>query len=253
LKLTNAFSLPSFGKPALPAQSKDLQVCMEPLLSLWVAFAGLLLFAGYLLYEKGVWASLLSADPTYLTALIVVLFTGTTVWVGVRAKTLTQELDVFLQFEALLNQSPTAAKDWLHLKQSSWAYELFTSIKSKGHAWRDHARLIDLLAEKTSAPHEMPWWINGVLLKLGLLGKVIGFSIMALQLGEMSSFDSGQTSAVLKTLTGGLGIALLTTMTGLAANILLGIQLMRLDRFADDLTAKAIKISEVDLQKIMDC
>ena len=41
-------------------------------------------------------------------------------------------------------------------------------------------------------------------------------------------------------------------MTGLTANILLGIQLMRLDRFADHLTAKAIKMAEVDLQNIMD-
>lgn len=253
LKLTNAFSLPSFGKPVLPPNSVDAKVDIEPILALWASFAGLLLFAGYLLYEKGVWASLLSADPTYLTALIVILFVGATVWVGLRANQLAQEYEHFTQFEILLIDSPSAAKDWLKRKQSSWAYEYFTAIQSKGQAWRDHSRLVDLLAEKTSAPHEMPWWINGVLLKLGLLGKVIGFSIMALQLGEMSSFDSGQTSAVLKTLTGGLGIALLTTMTGLTANILLGIQLMRLDRFADYVTAKAIKISEVDLQKIMDC
>lgn len=225
---------------------------MEPIQALWAAFAGLLFFAGYLLYEKGIWASLLNADPTYLTALIVVLFAGATAWVGLRAQRLTQEYEHLTQFETLLIDSPSAAKDWLKSDSSSWAREFFGSIQSKGHAWRDHSRLVDLLAEKASAPHEMPWWINGVLLKLGLLGKVIGFSIMALQLGEMSSFDSGQTSAVLKTLTGGLGIALLTTMTGLTANILLGIQLMRLDRFADALTAKAIKISEVDLQKIMD-
>ena len=97
----------------------------------------------------------------------------------------------------------------------------------------------------------MAWWVNGVLLKLGLLGKVIGFSIMALQLGALDNFDASQTSNILKTLTGGLGIALLTTMTGLTANILLGIQLMRLDRFADSLTAKAIQIAEVDLIRIL--
>jgi biopolymer transport protein ExbB/TolQ len=70
-------------------------------------------------------------------------------------------------------------------------------------------------------------------------------------LGSLESFDAGQTSAVLKTLTGGLGIALLTTMTGLTANILLGLQLIRLDRFADTLTAKAIKIAEVDLGEMI--
>ena len=252
MKLTNAFSLPSFAKPVQAPSAADAKSGVEPVLAAWAAFAGLLLFAGYVLYQKGIWAALLNADPTYLTALIVVLFVSATVWVGVRANTLTREYEAFLQFEALVHKSPTAARDWLKEKQASWAHEFFSAIQSKGKAWRDNARLIDLLAEKTSAPHEMPWWINGVLLKLGLLGKVIGFSIMALQLGEMSSFDSGQTSAVLKTLTGGLGIALLTTMTGLAANILLGLQLMRLDRFADALTAKAIQISELNFQNVMD-
>jgi hypothetical protein len=37
-----------------------------------------------------------------------------------------------------------------------------------------------------------------------------------------------------------LGIALLTTLTGLSANILLGLQLMRLDRFADQLMAQTM-------------
>ena len=35
----------------------------------------------------------------------------------------------------------------------------------------------------------------------------------------------------------GLGVALLTTMVGLVGNILLGLQLTRLDRYADSLVA----------------
>ena len=40
-------------------------------------------------------------------------------------------------------------------------------------------------------------------------------------------------------LTSGLGVALLTTMVGLVGNILLGLQLTRMDRFADQLLAQA--------------
>ena len=36
---------------------------------------------------------------------------------------------------------------------------------------------------------------------------------------------------------GGRGVALLTTMVGLVGNILLGLQLTRLDRYADQLVA----------------
>mgnify|MGYP001008677926 CR=1 FL=1 len=44
---------------------------------------------------------------------------------------------------------------------------------------------------------------------------------------------------LLKSLTMGLGVALLTTMVGLVGNILLGLQLTRLDRFADSIVADA--------------
>lgn len=252
MKLPAPLSLPNLGKLVLNFSTPRQKSDVEPLLPLWAAFSGLLVFSGYLLYQKGVWASLLSADPTYLTALIVVLFIGTTIWVGFRANTLTRQHQKLLEFERLAQTNADQARNWLNQLPESWAQELFKGLQNKESHWRDNGQLIQLLAEKASAPHEMAWWLNGVLLKLGLLGKVIGFSIMALQLGAMDSFDSGQTSAVLKTLTGGLGIALLTTMTGLTANILLGIQLMRLDRFADHLTAKAIKVAEIDLQNIMD-
>ena len=68
-------------------------------------------------------------------------------------------------------------------------------------------------------------------------------ALLALNLGQMESFDPSQSAQLLKSLTGGLGIALLTTVTGLTGNILLGLQLMRLDRFADALVADALALS----------
>jgi hypothetical protein len=106
-----------------------------------------------------------------------------------------------------------------------------------------HARVsgapLDLLMDKTHGPHTTAWWVNGVQLKLGLLGKVIGFSVLAMQIGQIQSFDPSQAQELLRNLTSGLGVALLTTMVGLVGNILLGLQLTRMDRFADDLVAQA--------------
>ncbi|MBU6437644.1 MAG: MotA/TolQ/ExbB proton channel family protein, partial [Betaproteobacteria bacterium] len=96
----------------------------------------------------------------------------------------------------------------------------------------------DILLEHTHGPHQTAWWVNGIQLKLGLLGKVIGFSVLALHIGRIESFDGAQSQELLKTLTTGLGIALLTTMVGLVGNILLGLQLTRLDRYADALVAE---------------
>jgi hypothetical protein len=124
---------------------------------------------------------------------------------------------------------------------SSWAHDY---LQARRHAHTDKHIVLQVLSDRAHGPQEMAWWLNGIQLKLGLLGKVIGFSILALELGRMDGFDPQQSAQMLKSLTGGLGIALLTTITGLAANILLGLQLMRIDRFADGLVAEILSRGE---------
>ena len=192
------------------------EVQPQGLFLLWLAYMGLLLFGAWLMWRHGVWAMLLRADPTGLTLCIVLVFVMGSVWAGRRAWLLGQ------QHAAIQGQVGGTQPSWQALFQRERA-ALSLSV----------AR--DLLAERCHGAHEMGWWVNGILVKLGLLGKVIGFSILAFDLGRLDSFDPSQTTALLQTLTGGLGVALLTTMAGLAANILLGVQLMRLDRFGDAL------------------
>lgn len=183
----------------------------EPLWLEWAALAGLLAFGTWLLGVRGVWALLLHADPTGITAVIIAVFGASTAWCGARSRTLQRE-------------------------GSAWADEYIAALRS---APRDGSAPLDLLMERTHGPHGTAWWVNGIQLKLGLLGKVIGFSMLALQIGNVQSFDPAQSQELLKSLTAGLGVALLTTMVGLVGNILLGLQLTRLDRFADGIVADA--------------
>lgn len=67
-------------------------------------------------------------------------------------------------------------------------------------------------------------------------------------ISQIESFDPSQTQTLLKSLTGGLGVALLTTAVGLVSNIILGFQLVRLDRCADGILADALYFVETDLQ-----
>ena len=196
---------------------------VEPIWLEWFALAGMLAFAAWLLGGRGVWALLLRSDPTGLTLVIIVVFLASTLWCGARSRELQQQ------------------RRWLEreraggtLGEPGWAAEYWAALRS---APRDAGAPLDLLLERTHGPHHTAWWVNGIQLKLGLLGKVIGFSVLALQIGNIQSFDASQSQDLLKSLTQGLGIALLTTMVGLVGNILLGLQLTRLDRYADTLVA----------------
>jgi hypothetical protein len=195
----------------------------EPLWLEWLALAGVLGFATWLLGARGVWALLLNSDPTGITLVIVIVFAAATLWCGARARVLQVQRDAFGNGRS----APGWAADY-------WA----ALAQDKANA--DTA--LDLLMEHTHGPHGTAWWVNAVQLKLGLLGKVIGFSILALDIGHMQGFDTAQSQDLLRSLTTGLGVALLTTMVGLVGNILLGLQLTRLDRYADQLVADIQRI-----------
>jgi hypothetical protein len=218
-----ASRIPGAGNAALALERQP-----HGLFLLWLAYMGLLLFGAWLLWQAGAWHRLVNADPTGLTVSIVLLFAGCSAWAGRRAWVLGQQR---LQLDEQLHGTPSATTP------ENWVTEYHQGCARPG---ADPTIWLQVLGERAHGPHEMAWWLNGIQLKLGLLGKVIGFSILALELGQMDSFDPSQSSQLLKNLTGGLGIALLTTVTGLAGNILLGLQLMRLDRFADALVADAL-------------
>jgi hypothetical protein len=200
----------------------------EPLWLEWLALVGMFAFATWLLGVRGVWRLLLHADPTGITFVIIVIFAGSTVWSGMRARELARQ-------QAALQEA--VARGPARMRQAGgWAADYWQALAA---APRDAGAPLDLLVERTHGAHGTAWWVNGIQLKLGLLGKVIGFSVLALEIGQIQNFDPAQSAQLLRSLTAGLGVALLTTMVGLVGNILLGLQLTRLDRFADELVAQA--------------
>ncbi|RQO63488.1 hypothetical protein DBR47_02865 [Paucibacter sp. KBW04] len=190
----------------------------EPLWLEWLALAGLLGFAAWLLGLRGIWALLLRSDPTGITLLILLVFAAASLWCGARSRLLQA------QREALGRPQDG----------QSWAAEFLRTANSPE---AEQNTALDLLLERSHGPHGAAWWVNSLQLKLGLLGKVVGFSILAINISSMQSFDPTQTQDLLRSLTSGLGVALLSTMVGLVGNILLGLQLTRLDRYADALVS----------------
>ena len=223
----------------------------DALLMQWCAFAGLLLFVVVLLGRHNVWIILKDADPTGITMLILAVFAGGTLWCGRRCyvlglerAALTEWITQFTQFNMVRPVPPLPVAG-----ASCHAADYLNAVSRKRTSDdRENAQLTDVFAERLHGPSEPAWWVNGILIKLGLLGKVIGFSILALQISQIESFDPSQTQNLLKSLTGGLGVALLTTAVGLVSNIVLGFQLVRLDRCADGILADALYFVETAMQ-----
>jgi len=211
----------------------------------WLSFVGLLIFASFLMWRANIWGVLVAADPTGITLMIIAVFAGSTFWVGIRAWSLMNERQSLDAWKlAAISYAPSALPD----NGDTAVHAYFSALLDKSRRRDyDNAQLTEVLAERLHGPSESAWWVNGIQIKLGLLGKVIGFSILAIEISQIQNFDASQSQTLLKTLAGGLGIALLTTAVGLVANMLLGVQLVRLDRCGDGILADSLELAETKL------
>jgi hypothetical protein len=175
----------------------------------WAAAVGVATFGVVWMHSRGWWSALVDGDPSGISLAIVALATVVTGWCGRRAW-------------------------WLQAQARAGS-----ALRAQYAA--DHAATPDLaaqlLGERSHGPHETAWWFAAAAIKLGLLGTVVGFIVMATQIGALPSFDIDQVQTLLKQMTGGMAIALYTTLVGLVANLWLGLQLLLLDRMADRIAA----------------
>ena len=88
---------------------------------------------------------------------------------------------------------------------------------------------LELLEDELSNRHALGYLAVDILLKLGLTGTVIGFILMLLPIGEIRDFDPQVLQKLLATMSGGMAVALYTTLTGLITSMLLKFQYFVLD------------------------
>jgi len=176
----------------------------------WALHAGVAAFAGWWLWRLGLWGELVRADPTGISVAIVAMSLACTAWIGWRAWSLARE-------------ARAGGGTW----RAAYAADVAAG----------RAQAAELLSERSHGPHETAWWFASAAVKLGLLGTVVGFIVMAMHIGRLQVYDIGEVQVLLRQMTQGMAIALYTTLVGLAANLWLGLQLLLLDRMADGVVA----------------
>ena len=84
-----------------------------------------------------------------------------------------------------------------------------------------------------------------MLLKLGLLGTMVGFILMLAPVAAMQEFEAAQARQLLTAMSGGMAVALYTTVAGLVTSTLLELQYQILDSSAQDLLNRIAVATDV--------
>lgn len=201
----------------------------------WLWFVGLLAVGLLMLWDNGILQFMFATDNTWLSPLMVLLFLLTCLHCGYRCLFLSRQTHA-LHSWAEGNRADDGALISRYLRE----------LRAIPNA-HEKQLMAELLSEQLHGQHQVGWFITGLMIKLGLLGTVVGFVIMLGSMGRLESLDIEQVQTLMQQMTQGMKIALNTTIIGLVGSMLLGLQYLLLDRTADKLVVEAVHASESEL------
>jgi hypothetical protein len=109
----------------------------------------------------------------------------------------------------------------------------------------DQRLLLEAFEAELRLGHELGWFVADLLLSLGLLGTVVGFILMLGPITDLDTSDQSAIQAALAAMSGGMAVALYTTLTGLLGGILLKVQGFLLDGAVQELVRRMTRLTEI--------
>ena len=194
----------------------------------WLLIVGVIIFGAYLLWDFGLFAKLLKEDVTYLSSIILLLFCAVTLYLGIAAWRLSKQA-------VYASQVNSSSKSWAHdhLRLLQWQREQSNS---------ESESLLARLVERIHRGHTSGWFFSDILMRLGLIGTVIGFVLMLSTVYQLKDNDVQALQQLLGTMGSGMQAALYTTLSGLGTSMLVSLQCQWLDRCADNLVSQIIEL-----------
>ena len=205
---------------------------------------GVVAFGFYLAAERGLLRLALGADRSYISYVILGLYIlASAHWLWL-SHALTEERKRFADLENELTADDT---NLAHLQQGLIG-QFLRNWQAKGASGNPGA-LLAAFGDELANRHALGHFASDVLLKLGLLGTIVGFILMLIPVGEIEEFDPRLVQQLLSAMSGGMAVALYTTLAGLVTSTLLKLQYHVLDASAAELATRLAVLTDVHLTR----
>ena len=201
----------------------------------WLVFVSFLAFLITVATLEGYVEQLFYADRSKIVFLIAGLYLFGTIKSGARAKFLSEEIDTLRLFTT--NSQKNTGKKQRSFKDILQNLRLFMDEKDYDfyEKEKESINLLFFLHERCKGNHEVNWFLSESILKLGLLGTIIGFILMLGPVTEITTFDVSSVQQILSKMSAGMATALYTTLAGIFGSSTLAFQNLILDKGAENL------------------
>jgi len=225
-------------------------------LLLWMIFTGLSIFAVFLLWRYGLIHLMVASDRTYISSLITVLYLITCGHCFWRTRAIAREGEVARGCRAVLS-APDGARaldaDARGLPGglvTDHIRSLVTKARAQAAGRIDQTLLLRTLADRLRGSNGFGAFVSDTLMKLGLLGTIIGFIIMLAPIATLADKAAMKTSMGL--MSDGMAVAMYTTLAGLIGSILVRIQYYMLDAATQRVFSDAVMLTETHVTPVLE-
>jgi hypothetical protein len=230
----------------------------------WLMFTGVSAFGFVLAWYYGLFHLMLASDKTYISAIIGLLYIAACAHCFVRTATISGELDRAHRVFALVSRGATrfavvgedvVTGDGTKLPPGRITGHIRNLVVKAGlqgtHPF-DQTLLLRGLADQLRGPNQLGSFASDALMKLGLLGTIIGFILMLAPIAGLDAADRASVKSSMGLMSDGMAVAMYTTLTGLVGSILVQTQYYMLDGATAKLFALATDLTEVFVVSVLE-
>ncbi len=227
----------------------------------WMILTGLIIFSLIIAWEQDIIAMLFAVDKSRISWAITLIYILVTIHCAYRIYTMSLQTNLSMQVEKLIkkekNITVSVGEDETVIINSTtklpacfmseYIGDIYYRNQTSNKQNDDSASvdLIEVYESRLKGPQEIGWFVSDMMLKMGLLGTIIGFIFMLGSVANIADFDVSSMQKILKNMSTGMGTALYTTLIGLIGSVLSALQYHMLDRHADELIEMIRHLTQV--------
>lgn len=230
------------------------------LLLKWLILTGLIAFSVIIAWNEGVFALLFSIDKSRISLIIALIYILITLhcarltYIISSQTNLSRKVDCMIKSEDRLDLKVddediyiNGTKKLPDCFMTDYIGDVYFTNKNKSgiEEGNSSSDLMDVYESRLKGPQEIGWFVSDMMLKLGLLGTIIGFIFMLASVANIADFDVSNMQKILQHMSNGMGTALYTTLAGLICSILSALQYHMIDRHVDELIELTRHLTQV--------
>jgi hypothetical protein len=230
----------------------------------WLMFTGVSAFGFVLVWHYGLFHLMLASDKTYISVTITVLYAAISLHCLARTATISRELDSAQRVSALVSRGTPSFRvlgpdvvtgDGTRLppgQVTAHIRNLILKAGLQGHHRLDQTLLLRGLADALRGPNQLGPFASDALMKLGLLGTIIGFILMLAPIAGLDAADRASVKSSMGLMSDGMAVAMYTTLTGLIGSVLVQTQYYMLDEATAKVFGLATDLTEVFVVSVLE-